>query len=618
MGFFFYLERNRLIQILFVIIVEMLFFWEMEVMESIRRYLQFVKPYRGKIFLTMIIGILKFGIPLLLPLLLKYAVDDLILSSIPIQEKMKKLTWVTVGILLIFTVIRYPIEYFRQYFAQWTGNKILFDIRNRLFTHLQKLSLNYYHNQKLGQIISRVINDVEQTKEFVITGMMNIWLDMMTLLIAFSIMLWINPVMSLVSIAIFPLYIISVKFFYKNMKMSTKARSQALAELQGHLHERIQGISVIRSFHLEEREEEKFRKKNSYFLNRAVTHTKWVARTFAAINTITDLAPIIVIVVSCYQVLQGNMTVGAMTAFYGYMGLVYNPVRRLVNSSTILTQAHASMDRVFEFLDQPYEIQDKRNAEELTNSQGDIRFQNVYFRYKEDQNWVLKNINLQIRPNQTVALVGPSGGGKSTLISLIPRFYDVTHGKIFIDGQDLHSLTMFSLRKQIGLVLQENFLFSGTVTENILMGNPDATMKEVQKAAVDANAHEFIMDLPNGYQTEIGERGVKLSGGQKQRLALARVFLKNPSILILDEATSALDLQSEHFVQEALDRLKDNRTTIIIAHRLSTITHADQIIYIDQGQVKEQGTHLELMDQNGMYAHLFRVQNLSTSEAGYR
>lgn len=587
-------------------------------MESIRRYLQFVKPYRGKIFLTVIIGILKFGIPLLLPLLLKYAVDDVILSSISTHEKITKLIGVAVVVLLVFTVVRYPVEYFRQYFAQWTGNRILFDIRNRLFTHLQKLSLSYYHNQKLGQIISRVINDVEQTKEFVITGMMNIWLDAITLIIAFSIMFWMDPIMSIVSIAIFPLYIVSVKFLYSNMKRSTKERSQALAELQGHLHERVQGISVIRSFHLEDREEENFKKKNAYFLKRAVTHTKWVARTFAAINTITDLAPILVIVVSSYQVIHGNMTVGEMTAFYGYMGLIYNPIRRLVNSSTILTQAHASIDRVFEFLDEPYEIQDKPDAKDLVNSEGHIQFQNVYFRYHQNQDWVLKRVNLQIIPNQTVALVGPSGGGKSTLISLIPRFYDCTRGKILIDGQELHSLTMNSLRKQIGLVLQDNFLFSGTVEENIRMGNPDATMAEVEKAAVDANAHEFIMNLPNGYQTEIGERGVKLSGGQKQRIALARVFLKDPSILILDEATSALDLQSEQYVQEALERLKNGRTTIIIAHRLSTITHADQIYYIDQGQVKEQGTHLELMEQDGMYAHLFRVQNLSTSKAGCR
>lgn len=584
-------------------------------MGSIRRYLRFVKPYRMKIVLTILIGILKFGIPLLLPLILKYTVDDVILASIPTSEKMTKLVWIAVFVLFIFTVVRYPVEYFRQYFAQWTGNKILFDIRNRLFNHIQKLSLNYYHNQKVGQIISRVINDVEQTKEFVVTGMMNIWLDMITLIIAFTIMFWLDPTMSLVAIAIFPLYMISVKYYYQNMKSSTKKRSQALAELQGHLHERIQGISVIRSFRLEEQEQKNFTNKNNYFLDRALTHTKWVARTFAVINTITDLAPILVIVISAYQVIQGKMTIGEMTAFYGYMSLVYNPVRRLVNSSTILTQAHASMDRVFEFLDEPYEIQDEPDAYELTKVDGHIAFSNVYFRYREDQDWVLKDVNLHIRPNQTVALVGPSGGGKSTLISLIPRFYDITRGKISIDGQDLKKVTMYSLREQIGMVLQENFLFSGTVAENIQMGNMAATMQEIETAATHANAHEFIMNLPNGYHTEIGERGVKLSGGQKQRLALARVFLKNPPILILDEATSALDLQSEHLVQDALGKLKNGRTTIIIAHRLSTITHADQIIYMDHGKVLEQGTHEELMNQEGMYAHLFQVQNLTTSGA---
>lgn len=585
-------------------------------MGSIRRYLHFVKPYRMQILLTFIVGILKFGIPLLLPLLLKYAVDDLILASIPSEEKMERLVWVAAGFLIIFTVVRYPVEYFRQYFAQWTGNRILFDIRNRLFDHIQKLSLNYYHNQKVGQIISRVINDVEQTKELVVTGMMNIWLDLITLTIALAIMLWMDPLMSLVAISIFPLYMVSVKYFYKNMKQSTKDRSQALAELQGHLHERIQGISVIRSFRLEEAEQKNFSNKNQHFLKRALTHTKWVARTFASINTITDLAPIIVIIFSSYQVIHGNMTVGEMTAFYGYMGLIYNPVRRLVNSSTILTQAHASLDRVFEFMDEPYEIQDRPDAKELKKVKGHIEFQNVYFRYKENQDWVVKGVNLKIKPNQTVAFVGPSGGGKSTLVSLIPRFYDTTRGTILIDGENTKDVTMYSLRQQIGMVFQENFLFSGTVAENIQMGNLHATMDEIQMAAAQANAHDFIMNLPEGYHTEIGERGVKLSGGQKQRLALARVFLKNPSILILDEATSALDLQSEKFVQDALAKLQNDRTTIIIAHRLSTITHADQIYYVDQGQIQEQGTHRELMERQGMYAHLFRVQNLTASGVG--
>ncbi|RAL24333.1 ABC transporter ATP-binding protein [Thermoflavimicrobium daqui] len=579
-------------------------------MGSVRRYLQFIKPYWKKILLTFGVGVIKFAIPLLLPLLLKYVVDDLLLASLPSEEKLQKLAWVIAGAFFIFTVVRIPVEYFRQYFAQRVASNVLFDLRNHLFDHLQKLSLRFYHNQKVGQIISRVINDVEQTKEFVVTGMMNIWLDSVTLVIAIVMMLWLDPWMTLISIAVFPLYGVSVKYFFKNLRKLTKDRSQALAELQGHLHERVQGISVIRAFHLEEVEKKNFVNKNEQFLERAVSHSKWLGKTFAAINTITDLAPILVIGVSAFEVIQGRLTIGEMTAFYGYLAQIYAPVRRLVNSSTTLTQAHASMDRVFEFIDEPYEINDQADAIHVEQVQGQIEFRHVYFRYNEKQDWVLKGVHLQIQSGQTVALVGPSGGGKSSLISLIPRFYDVSDGKVLIDGRDIRDFTIRSLRKQIGLVLQENILFSGSVEENIRMGKIDASMDEVVEAAKAANAHDFIMELPEGYQTEIGERGVKLSGGQKQRVALARLFLKNPAILILDEATSALDLQSEHLVQESLERLAKHRTTLIVAHRLSTITHADQIFFIEQGEVKEIGTHDQLMSQDGKYAQLFKVQHL--------
>lgn len=583
-------------------------------MGSIRRYLRFVRPYWKQILATMFIGFLKFGIPLLLPLLLKYVVDDVLLTEMPSDRKIESLLWILGGAFLIFTVFRMPIEYYRQYFAQWTASKVLFDIRNRLFEHIQKLSLRYYNNQKVGQIISRVINDVEQTKEFVVTGLMNIWLDLFTIMIAVSVMLWLDPLMTLVSLAVFPLYGVAVKYFYSHLRRLTRERSQALAEMQGHLYERVQGISVIRAFNLEHHEQEQFNQRNGHFLTKALAHTRWNAQTFAVINTITDLAPLLVIGFASYQVIQGRLTIGEMTAFYGYVGLIYSPIRRLVNSSTILTQSLASMDRVFEFLDEKYDITDRPNAHQLKNARGEIKFEKVDFHYTPESPPVLKGIDLTVAPGETVALVGPSGGGKSTLVALVPRFYDVTSGRVLLDGRDVRDWTQASLRSQIGMVLQDNILFSGTVLENILMGRIDATMEEVIAAAKAANAHDFIMELPQKYETEIGERGVKLSGGQKQRIAIARVFLKDPPILIFDEATSSLDLESEQMIQEALEKLAADRTTFIVAHRLATITHADRIVVIEHGEITEIGTHEELMKKRGSYYNLYQVQNLSETE----
>ncbi len=579
-------------------------------MDAIKRYMLFVKPYWKWIILTIIVGIIKFGIPLAMPLLLKYIIDDVLLAKLSMEEKINSLTTVIIGVFILFTVVRAPIEYWRQYLAQWVSNRVLYDIRDKTYHHIQKLSLSYFHNHKAGEIISRVINDVEQTKSFVETGLMNVWLDTITILIALAFMFTMDWKLTLVSICMFPFYGFAVKFFYSRLRSLTRQRSQALANLQAHLHERVQGIPVIKGFALEEYEQEKFNDKNQSFLNKAVEHTSWNAKTHSVVNTVTDIAPLLVIAFAGYLVLQGNLTLGAMVAFYSYLDRLYSPLRRLVNSSTTLTQALASMDRLFEFIDTKYEIEDQPNAKSLKDVQGFIEFQNVYFRYKDTDDEVLKGINLRVNPGETVALVGVSGGGKSSLISLLPRFYDVTNGKILIDGQDIRDVTQKSLRSRIGLVLQDNILFSDSVRMNILMGNPDATDEEMIAAAQAANAHDFIMDLPNGYDTEIGERGVKLSGGQKQRIAIARVFLKDPEILILDEATSALDLESEHLIQQSLERLAANRTTFIVAHRLSTITHADKIILIENGQIKEEGTHEQLMLRQGDYYRLFTVQNL--------
>lgn len=581
-------------------------------MKHWKAYFTFVKPYSKWIILTLFIGVLKFGIPSLLPLVQKYVVDDILLNqTIGLQEQVSQLMIVLGITLFLFVIVRGPVEYARQYFAQLITAKILFDLRNKLYSHLQRLSLRYYQNTKVGEIISRFINDAEQTKNIVEVGMMNVWLDAFTLTFVLGFMFYLDPVLTLVAIAIFPLYAIAVKVLYKRLKILTKDRSAALAGIQAYLHERIQGISVIRSFALESHDQVKLAGINGNYLNKALAHSRWNAWTFAIINTLTDIAPLLVIGYGGYQVIQGNLTLGTFIAFFGYLDRLYSPLRRLINSSTVLTQASASWERVLELLEEPYDMVDKPGALTLSGGSHGIGLRNVCFKYHDQDPWVLKNITLQINPGQTVAFVGMSGGGKSSLVGLIPRFYDIQKGSLQVGGRDVKDWTMESLRGSIGMVLQDNFLFSGSVRENILLGNPGSSEEAVYEAAKAANAHDFIMELPKGYDTEVGERGVKLSGGQKQRIAIARVFLKDPPILILDEATSALDLESEHLIQQSLQQLSRSRTTLIVAHRLSTITHADQIIVMKNGTIAERGTHNQLMDKAGVYAQLYNIQNLN-------
>lgn len=573
--------------------------------------MRFVKPYSWEIVLTIVIGIVKFAIPLFIPLLIKIVLDDIIAAEdLTDGEKTKELLYWLGGTIIVFFIIRPPIEYYRQYFAQHVSNKVLFDIRKEIYAHLQRLSLKYYANTRAGDVISRVINDVEQTKNFVMTGLMNVWLDLATIVIAVIIMLTMDIKLTLVALLAFPFYALSVKYFFGKLRDLTRKRSQALAGVQSYLHERVAGMSIVKSFTLEKHEQTLFDEANGEFLEKALDQTKWNAKSFAVVNTITDVAPLLVIAYAGYEVINGTLSVGTMVAFIAYIERLYGPLRRLVSSSTTLTQSIASMDRMFDLMDEPYEVKNKVDARVLPAATGEVRFDHVSFQYEKEGVSILNNINFTINSGETVAFVGMSGGGKSTIISLIPRFYDATDGVVTIDGQDVRDVTLHSLRSQIGIVLQDNILFSDSVKENILMGKPDATDEQVIEAAKAANAHDFIMTLPNGYDTKVGERGVKLSGGQKQRVAIARVFLKNPPILILDEATSALDLESEALIQESLEELAHERTTIIIAHRLSTITHADKIFVIDHGQLIESGNHEQLMTKQGTYYDLFQVQHL--------
>lgn len=575
-----------------------------------KRYLKFVKPYWWQILLTVIIGVIKFAIPLFIPLLIKIVIDNIIGSDVLTDaEKTKQLFYYLGGTIILFFIIRPPVEYYRQFIAQNVSNRILYDIRQAIFHHLQKLSLRYYSNTKTGEVISRVINDVEQTKNFIMIGLMNVWLDLATIIIAVAIMLAMDVKLTLVTLLAFPFYAFSVKFFFGRLRNLTRARSQSLANVQSYLHERVGGMAVIKSFALEKEEQAKFDQVNGEFLDAALAHSKWNAKAFAVVNTITDVAPLLVIGYAGYQVINGDLSIGTMVAFIAYIERLYSPLRRLVNSSTTLTQSFASMDRIIELMDEPYDITNVKQPVHLSRSNGELAFENVGFSY-DGESQILSQVNFKVSPGETVAFVGMSGGGKSTIISLIPRFYDVTSGQISLDGQPIQNYEIESLRKQIGIVMQDNLLFSDSVKSNILMGNPQATEEEIVRAAKAANAHDFIMQLENGYDTLVGERGVKLSGGQKQRIAIARVFLKNPPIIILDEATSALDLESEALIQDSLNQLSENRTTLIVAHRLSTITNADRIFVVDRGKIIESGTHQELMTKKSVYYDLFMIQDL--------
>lgn len=571
---------------------------------ALKKFLSYVKPYRRLIMIATFCGLLKYNIPLILPWVFKDVIDHLLSPS---SYDAAKLHYTMLAMIMLF-LFWAVVTYFRSYYADQAGQRLVFDLRHELYVHLQRMSLSFYEKCQVGSVASRLLGDIGAAQNFVGAAFTNTVMDLSSLLLIALLLFRMNWQLAMVSVAILPFYIMLNKYFKSRLRKTSKLAHQKMEEISGNVHEKLGGIYIIQSYTREKAEERHFFQDNREYLSHQLKHIQNHATAQSVIGFLTSIAPVLVVWYGAMQVIHGHLTVGQLAAFYAYLGMFYNPLNRLTELNVLLANSQSAMERIFEVFNTSPEIVDSPIAQEFGSVKGEVKFMNVHFAYEMSKT-VLKDINLHIPAGSTVALVGPSGAGKSTFVKLIPRFYDVSAGKITIDGQDIRDFKLNCLRRYIATVPQEPILFSGTVYENILFGRPNATEKDVQTAAISANAHDFICKLPKGYQTEIGEGGLKLSGGQRQRIALARAFLKNTPILILDEATSSLDSMSENLIQEALKRLMQGRTTIIIAHRLSTIQSADMIVVFHNGEIVEVGNHQELLRHSyGLYRQLYEEQ----------
>ena len=571
---------------------------------ALKKFLSHVKPYRWLIVVATMCGLLKYNIPLIFPLVLKNIIDHLLS---PASYNTAKLH--STMILLVLLYLCYAVAtYFRARFADQTGQRIIFDLRHELYVHLQRMSLSFYAKRQVGSVASRLLGDIASAQNFVGAAFTNTIMDASSLFLIAFFLFSMNWRLALVSISILPFYVVLNKFFKSRIKKTSQLAQRKMEEISGNVHEKLGGISTIQSYTREKAEEKVFFQDNREYLSYQLKNVIHNASAQSVVGFLTSIAPVLVVWYGAMQVIHGRLTVGELTAFYAYLGMFYTPLNRLTELNILLANSQSAIERIFEVFNTSPDVVDRPDSKEFDTIKGEIRFHDVHFAY-EPSKAVLKGIDLSMPAGCTVALVGPSGAGKSTFVKLIPRFYDVSAGSITIDNCDIRDFKLSCLRRHIATVPQEPILFSGTIYENIVFGNSAATEKDVQAAAISANAHDFICKLPNGYQTEIGEGGMKLSGGQKQRIALARAFLKNAPILILDEATSSLDSKAENLIQQALKRLMQGRTTIIIAHRLSTIQSADKIVVFDNGEIVETGNHQELLQKPyGLYRRLYEEQ----------
>lgn len=565
---------------------------------------RYYKPYKGLFIADLFFAILGAAVTLVIPLLVRYIMNTI--GNMPVSEAKSAILTIGAGMLGLI-LVQLGSRYFITYYGHMMGAYIEHDMRNEIFSHYQKLSFTFYDNQKVGHLLSRITSDLFDISELLHHGPEDIIISVIKLVGAFLILVNVNWKMAAISFSIVIVMLFYALIFNKRMKYAFKENRARIADINSQIEDSLSGIRVVKSFGNEKREMEKFAKGNERFVAAKRLTYRYMAGYHAGMDSFTTLITVASLIAGAFFLTDGTLDAADLVTFLLYINNFTEPVTKLVNFTEQFQNGYSGYDRFLEMMAIAPDIEDAPDAVSLDKAEGGIEFQEVSFHYSDTNEEVLSHVNLQVKPGDYVALVGTSGAGKTTLCSLIPRFYDVSSGKILLDGTDIRKIKLKDLRRQIGIVQQDVYLFAGTIMENIRYGKPDATDEEVIRAAKAANAHDFIMEMPADYDTDIGQRGVKLSGGQKQRLSIARAFLKNPPILIFDEATSALDNESEKVVQESLEKLAKDRTTFVIAHRLSTIRNARRILVLTDDGIAEEGTHEELLQKDGVYAKLCKA-----------
>ncbi len=578
---------------------------------SVIRILSYIVPHWHLVTASTIAGVVKLSMPLILPQVIGYFTDELLVSTyISNTDKVNEILKWLIILLGIYILIYIPAAFIRQAGSIEVANRIMNKMRCELFEHLQLMSAEFHNNNRSGSLVTRVNSDVEQVHEFIWGVVTNIWIDGITIIIYIVLLCRINVFLTIVACFALPVSVIATKRIRERISQNSRKARKGLSDISGYMQERMSGFSVVKLFGMETFENDKFKEYSDKIYKYNRNTNRFFSLGEAITSSFSEVICSVVVCLSAILIVKDKMTIGEMIIFETYIAYFITPIKRFAELNVTYSKSIAGIERVFDIFDIKPEIHEKENAL-IFSGKEDVRiaFQNVNFRYdKTASEYILKDISFSIEPEEKVALIGSSGCGKSTIINLLARFYDIDSGKISFGNRDLYDYSMASIYNQMGIVFQETILFSGTIEENVRYGKINATIQELERAAETANATDFIKNFPDGWNTMIGERGTGLSGGQKQRISIARVFLKNPKLLILDEATSALDSESEAQVQNALDNLMKKRTTIIIAHRLSTIVNADKIIVMDKGKIVEIGTHEQLLQLNGRYKELYDMQ----------